>query len=72
MFPYLNDWVRDLILEVIVNVSGSLENNSPPLSVISQVSRPPLFFAELQNKTENMRKIQSLEGPKWKYDTTGY
>ena len=38
----------------------------------TQVSCPPLFFAELQKKTENMRKIQSLEGTKWRYDTIGY
>merc|ERR1711971_7782 len=66
--------------EDLVNVSENLENHSERLSMISeedkslrsQVSCPPLFFAELQNKTENMRKIQSLEWPKWKYDTTGY
>ena len=79
----LNDWLltREIFsLEDLVHVSESLENNSVRLSMISeegkslrtQSSCPPLFFAELQNKTENMRKIQSLEWPKWRYDTTGY
>ena len=49
----------------------SLASRMPPV-MNSQVSTPPLFLAELQDKTENMRKIQSLEGSKWKYDTTGY
>merc|ERR1711974_335846 len=64
--------------EDIVKVSENVEKSSERLSMISvedkslrtQGSCPPLFFAELQNKTENMRKIQSLEWSQWKYDTT--
>ena len=43
-----------------------------PSVIRTQLSCPPLFFNELQNKTEKMRKIQSLDGPKWRYDTTSY
>jgi len=51
---------------------GSLRSAGLSADMRTQVSCPPLFFAELQKKTENMRKIQSLEGTKWRYDTIGY